>query len=200
MNNKTKEMKETNKSNKRNIKKYIGISLIIIIIAIIAIVSLWIYKKSNIVNGIDISNKRVLIEKSYQNYAWGYQYSGTVICEDGSIYSFKFEKPSDTKYDKKTKASKDILEHITESKGTVNKDDLKQLKEQLSTITNDVTEKHAAYDAGQTSIKYYHYDTNEIITLKSSGDYERQNNSQNLDNVLKILKKYDMEVTSMFGF
>ena len=75
----------------------------------------------------------------------------------------------------------------------MNKNDLKQLKEELLTITNDTTSKPIANDMGQSSVKYYNYDTNEIITLRSTGDVDIQNNSQNIENVFEILQEYDIK-------
>ena len=184
-----------NETNKKNRKITICILAVIIIVAII-VVSLWRYinRNSNMVNGNDISSKNILIEYSYQNYAWEYKYSGTIICEDGSIYTFKFENPeSNEANDTIEKTSENILKHIIENKGTMNKNDLRQLKEELLTINDDTTSKPVANDMGQASIEYYNYDTNEIITLRSTGDLDIQNNSQNIENVFEILQKYDLQ-------
>ena len=184
-----------NKANKKNRKIIICTLGVIIIVAIIA-VALWIYINGNVnlANENDISNKNVLIEYSYENHAWEYQYSGTIICEDGSIYSFKFDNPESNEVnDTIEKTSKNILKHITENKGTMNKNDLKQLREELLTINNDTTSKPIADDMGQSSVKYYNYDANEIITLKSTGDVNIQNNSQNIENVFEILQEYDIK-------
>ena len=184
-----------NETNKKNRKITICILAVIIIVAII-VVSLWRYinRNSNTVNGNDISSKNILIEYSYQNYAWEYKYSGTIICEDGSIYTFKFENPeSNEANDTIEKTSENILKHIIENKGTMNKSDLRQLKKELLTINDDTTSKPVANDMRQASIEYYNYDTNEIITLRSTGDIDIQNNSQNIENVFEILQKYDLQ-------
>ena len=184
-----------NETNKKNGKIIICILAVIIIVAIIA-GSLWMYidRNYNTVDGNDISSKNVLIEYSYQNYAWEYQYSGTVICEDGSIYSFKFENSESNEANGTIeKTSENILKHIIENKGTMNKSDLRQLKKELLTINDDTTSKPVANDMGQASIEYYNYDTSEIITLRSTGDVDVQNNSQNIENVFEILQKYDLQ-------
>ena len=165
-------------------KKYIIFALICltIVIMLIAVVNI-------------INSKRILIRYSYYNMAWGFSYSGLVVCRDGSIYEFKFDNKDqlETTDDIELKA-KNILDNTTEKVGKMDKDDLKRLKELLSTVEDNTTSNHVAYDFGQSSIIYYNYKTNETITIKSSGDYNTYNTSDNIDEILDILEKYDISV------
>ena len=178
------------KSNKK--LKIIICILLVLTIAIVIII----FKMIEAYNA-NTENKRILIEYSYRNLAWSYTYYGTVICEDGSIYKFEFTDSSQEygPYDNIEERSKNILEHVTINKGKMNKNDLKKLKEELKNIENDTTgETSGMFDIGQTTTEYYNYDTKEIITLESNGDYNEINNSQNIQDVLLILEEYDIKL------
>lgn len=72
-------MEDNNKKSKKIRNIIIGVIFLIIILAIVMLVINIIFK----------NNKRVLIESSSINFSWGFYYSGTIICEDGSIYKFE---------------------------------------------------------------------------------------------------------------
>ena len=46
-----------------------------------------------------LNNKKIIVEDSYINWAGGFSYEGTVICDDGSIYKFSMNDKKD-KYEK----------------------------------------------------------------------------------------------------
>ena len=175
-------------------KKKISNKLKIIICILLIIFFILIFK---IIKKYDLNteNKRILIEYSFKNNAWDYIYYGTVICEDGSMYSFEFTDSSQ-EYDQRDdieKRSKNILGNVTINKGKMNKKDLEQLKEELINIENDITKEHSGmYDGGQTSIEYYNYDTKEVIKLMLKGTYNGINNSQNIQDILLILEEYNI--------
>ena len=184
--------------SEKKLNKKSKVIICILAILVIVIIAILIFKIIS-ANNSNISSKKVLIEYSYKNLAWSYTYYGTVICEDGSIYSFKYddrEQEYDPNEDLEDR-SKNILEHVSSEEGKMKKDDLKQLKEQLKKIENDTTgESGDMYDFGQSAIEYYNYETNEIIVLNSYGDYNTKNNSQNINDVLDLLNKYDIKSTN----
>lgn len=170
---------------------------IIICILLVLIIFIAIFKVIEAYNSNPL-NKKVLIEHYYKNLAWSYTYYGTVICEDGSIYKFKFTDSSQEygPYDNIEERSKNILEHVKISEEKIDKmdkKDLKQLKEELENIENDtIGESTEIFDIGQTTTEYYNYETNELITLESTGEYNEINTSQNIQDILSILEKYDL--------
>ena len=170
---------------------------IIICILLVLIIFIAIFKVIEAYNSNPL-NKKVLIEHYCKNLAWSYTYYGTVICEDGSIYKFKFTDSSQEygPYDNIEERSKNILEHVKISEEKIDKmdkKDLKQLKEELKNIENDtIGESTEIFDIGQTTTEYYNYETNELITLESTGEYNEINTSQNIQDILSILEKYDL--------
>ena len=59
--------------------------LVMIILSIISIATSIIMEKNN---KIDTDNKRILILKLHENYAWTREERGSFICTDGTIYTF----------------------------------------------------------------------------------------------------------------
>ena len=92
-------------------KKKLKIILILIIILIIVFSIIYVGNKNKkSIYGIDIANKKILIKESGVNFAWKFTHSGTIICEDGSIYKYEVKKDEDLNYSNKLeKRSKEIL-------------------------------------------------------------------------------------------
>lgn len=64
-------------------KKIYWICITILIIVIVGILM------SISINSYESGRDNIIIENSYINYAWGFQYNGTVICDNGDIYRFE---------------------------------------------------------------------------------------------------------------
>lgn len=117
----------------RKILILLGIVILVIIIGSIFYI-IHNLQKSN-------GNNNILIEDSYINWAWGFQYSGQVICEDGSIYSFDMSGDYGTKVPEDLKGlNKFILKNAKLENARVSDSDLEKMKEYISTV-NGYTRK-----------------------------------------------------------
>lgn len=160
--------------------------MIVIIIILLVLITLLVLKKVNDNAEIDTTDNAVLIESSYVNYAWGYQYYGVVICNNGQIYEFEVD-------DKKADINRDNLvesKYAKKKLKNVSKSDLSLMKEYISQIEDNYTEQQSAMDAGSNSISVYKGDENKKIILKETGDYNRKNTSTQTDALLKLIEKY----------
>lgn len=167
-------------------------SIIIAIIAIlvIAIILFIVYKNGNIING-----KQIIAEDSHINWAWGFSYSGTIICDDGSVYKFSMtdnEKEYSESYEDLKKLNKSILNNTTEYVCKISKDEINKIKEYSKNIKNEnYTENYAGgTDMGQSSIIIWNYESNKRITLITSGDWEGKNSSSNVNELINLVQKY----------
>lgn len=183
--------------NKRKI-----LILVIILFAILASGTGTIIYTTN-KKGTDVAQvtgeRKVLVEFSYSNAAWGFVYNGVVICENGEVYDFSFDQPSDIAYTDLNEMSEDILTHKTVQRKSVEPEDLKKIKELLNTIEDDCTSNFVAMDAGQNTIKLYNYNSNKTVTLKSRGDIEINNNSNNAEELLSLLAKYNVKTNELYA-
>ena len=64
-------------------KKFYWILITIIVTLVLVYVSFYYFISKS-----DVSTETIILESSYINYAWGFQYNGKVICDSGNIYSF----------------------------------------------------------------------------------------------------------------
>ncbi len=137
-------------------------------------------------------DEMVLAEKSYINFAWGFQYKGTVILTNGSIY--RFDAGSQRERIMKCRTAKDysslILDNLTEKASIVPQKDLEKIKKQAGNIKEKLQEKSAANDAGSTSVKIYNYTENRQILLDEKGDWIRKNTDKTAGELLKTINKY----------
>jgi|GEM_PF-4741789 len=137
----------------------------------------------------------IIIEASYANMAWGYHYSGVLICADGSIYTFNTNKPVTTPYDypNTLKGKGEVLlkiAHPEEKK--VSDKDLKKMLEYISQIdkTKQSKRTNTANDAGANVISVYDYSTDSKILLKETGDWTSKNKSPCAKKLIKLVEKY----------
>ena len=169
-------------------KKICLILINIIIVMILVIICFYKFPSMS-----DSLIENVILESSYINYAWSFQYNGKVICDSGNIYSFS--KSDRTAY---VGASTDletlnnyILSGDAKFVGRVNDKDLKTMKEYAKTIDNNYTE--AAFggnDMGANVIYIWDYDKNEKILLKETGDWNKENTSENAKKLNELIEKY----------
>ena len=173
---------------KNIVKKFCGFS--VGIIAVLTLIIICFYK---FISMPDILIENVILESSYINYAWGFQYNGKVICDSGNIYSFS--KSDMAAY---VSASTDletlnnyILSGDTKFVGRVNDKDLKTMKEYAKTIDNNYTEASSGgNDMGANVISIWDYDKNEKTLLKETGDWNKENTSENAKKLNELIEKY----------
>lgn len=169
-------------------KKFWGFLIGIIVVLTLAIIYFYEFTSTP-----DILIEKVILESSYINYAWGFQYNGKVICDSGNIYSF-------SKSDKAAYASAStdletlnnyILSGDTKFVGRVNDKDLKTMKEYAKTIDNNYTEAASGgNDMGANVISIWDYDKNEKTLLKETGDWNKENTSKNAEKLNELIEKY----------
>lgn len=130
-----------------------------------------------------LNNKKIIVEDSYENCASKFVYSGTIICDDGSIYEFSMNKYLKS-YEDLKKLNIAILNNKTKYVGKISEEDLKKIKELSKDIKSENFQAHESggYDMGQYSINIWNYDLNKRITL----DWRDSNSSE----LINIIKKY----------
>lgn len=144
----------------------------------------------------------VLIEKTFINFAWGFQYHGTIILENGDIYSINVNEKDH--YNKIFKLTEDeeilfntnelLLNSKVDKKGSVKKKDLEKIKNEMKLLEETYTEPFVtAYDSGGYTTNVFDYSKNKIILLEETGDWEKKNTSESAKKIIEIVNKYIKE-------
>ena len=187
--------------NKKTIKKnkpliVFGVILCILVIVIIIMcfnndrtdrlgnmdIELPVYNSVNPTTNYITSNHNKLIEYSYSNYAWSYDYYGEVVMENGDIFTFNCN-------DKKEYNPKNCLIRKID---TISKDDLEKIKSYKENIIEKYDTKNIANDYGEVTISMVKNDIE--IVLIGKGDNIITNSSKDIKKMLKLLKKYKIYV------
>lgn len=171
---------------------------IVIIVSVIIAILVILYIVRSFPSGICIIGKKVLIEESYLNNAWSFTYDGTIICTDGTMYKFIVDEKDRDRYfniDNLNQESKFLLRHVVEEVGKIEEKDLNRIKELLEVKINpkDVSDEYVGSDMGSQAIYVYDYQDDKI-EIRGSGGSNIQNNGENVQEILDILKKYEIEV------
>ena len=169
-------------------KKFYWILITIIVTLVLVYVSFYHFiSKSN------VSIETILLESSYINYAWGFQYNGKVICDSGNIYSFsKSDRAVYTTASTELETLNNyILSGDAKFVGRVNDKDLQAMKEYTKTIDNNYTEAASGgNDMGANVTSIWNYDKNEKILLQETGDWNKENTSENAEKLNELIEKY----------
>lgn len=120
------------------------------------------------------------------NYAWEKQDYGAVIDRNGDVYSFDIASHSVNESE-----FLDLMRELIETNEPVKRrvfDESKvnEILEQIEKVNTaaEYTERHAAYDMGQTTL--YALRGNTLITLRSMGDWERELNDPAAKKICEI--------------
>lgn len=165
----------------------------IIIIAILVIVAISIVIVFNIKGGakkdykepLEDSEKILLAEKSYRNYAWGFVYTGSAIFNDGTIYEWDINDKTNFELDE---IKEWILTNGKKSNKKVTSQDLNKIEKNLETLKDDIETENVAFDAGSSFTSVYK--DGKEITLLESGDYEGKNETKESKELIKVIDKY----------
>ena len=136
---------------------------------------------------------KILVERSYINNAWGFQYYGKVICTDGNIYEFEFDEYLNDYYSKDSldKINKIIMENAKKTGETVSKKDLKNIEKNISKLKDKMEySDEQAWDMGEFATKTWNYEKDERLVLKEFGDATGENTTQTAKDILDIVDKY----------
>lgn len=169
----------------KNIAKYIVICAFVAFISVILALSF--NRKRNKNDEINF-----MILNTYSNYAWGIQFNGTVIYDDGTIYTWN--ETNQNKIDKynigTTKGLKEFIKkEAKQTKGIVNKSDLNNLKKYISTLEDDIKISYPGADQGTNTISVITENDIEIV-LKKSGDASGENKTYESQAILELIEKY----------
>lgn len=111
-----------------------------------------------------------LIEREYENYAWGYDHKGTIITDNGDIYTYSSQDPSELK------TIVDKLHNMVKSSSQLSLEEMENLdklihRTQLSQLKYH-SPQQVIYDAGSEKL-YLYLDDNRYL-LDASGDYKQR--------------------------
>lgn len=165
------------------------INLILILLIPLVFVGLLVFNKDT---PITAGEKRILVEKSYSNYAWGYQYYGSAICSDGTIYTWDLSNGDYqmTSYDSLEDESFELIKSASPKITKVSKKDMERLKEAINNLNGYMSRKNVAMDAGSNTITVWNYTIDNTIVIKESGDYVGENESPEAQEIIRIVNKY----------
>ena len=167
------------------------ITKIIVISAFIAFMSI-IIAQSFIQKRNDNNQIKFMILNTYSNYAWGMTFNGSVIYDDGTIYTWN--ETSQNKINQyNIGTAKGLKEYIvneaTKSNKKVNENDLNNLKKYIGTLKDDIKINYPGADQGTTTISVI-TENNEEIILKKTGDSVGENKTYESQAILEIVEKY----------
>lgn len=165
---------------------------IFVAVAVVIVIGVFVAIKVN--SGQNKTDGNIILESSYINYAWGFQYNGTVICDNGNMYSFK--KMDRKEYENVCENLNDLQNYIlsgdAEFVNKVTNQDLKQMKTYMESI-NDAEYTEVASggnDMGAQIIYLWKQDKNERILLRETGDWNRENTNENTKALIELVEKY----------
>ena len=143
----------------------------------------------------ELSNdtKKVLISKTYSNFAWSSKYNVMAIFNDGTVYSWSFTgKLQDL--DSYNVNSADGLRKCLLKNGKwetikISANDLEKIEEYTNSVEGSVETIHQGADQGTTTISAWNSNGKEI-KLSVTGDSVGENKANNAQELLKLVSKY----------
>ena len=179
---------EQKSNKKRNL-------LIILLLIIVIIIGFFIYKfcdNKNYKDTLNKENKRILVESSYSNYAWTAQFSGTVIFNDGTIYSWNSNnKKENGNYNiNSTDGLKSyVLENGKKRLKRVTSKDIEKIENYINNLEDTIDIEYPGADQGTSRISVWNSD-DQKITLSLKGDSVGENKSEIAQELLKLIDRY----------
>ena len=178
----------------KNSKKILILILILSIIAGLFVFKF--YSKSTTSDAYqnELSNdqKRILVEDAYQNFAWGWNYHGAAIFNDGCIYTWNNHDVESSHPGKKNDdVSKWILTYGTKHELKVSSDDLAKIESSMKTLSDTLTpiaDSIPMNDAGSNYLQVWNENT--TFTLIQTGDISKENTTPESQAIRSIVKTY----------
>ena len=175
--------------NFKEYKKEIVLSIIILILLLIVILLYCSNKNDSYPKELSNNDKVMIVEKAFQNYAWGFQYNGAAIFNDGTIYKWDVEG---NKIDYKISDYERTEDWIFENGKKINKrvtdSDLKIINENIENLSGDYEPVNKANDAGSSYIKVLK--DGKMVKIKESGDFTGENKSSSAQKIIQVISKY----------
>lgn len=138
---------------------------------------------------------QLLVVDSHINFAWRFNFHGSAIFSDGSIYIWDSNKSSDNKpvfdLDKVEVLKEYIKANGIKKDDRVAEEDLEKIKEIISQLTKKETKftsEHQAYDMGGYSLSVYKNDVE--IELRESGDFVGGSSNRKVSKLISLARKY----------
>ena len=200
--------KEKNSKKKSNlkikdfIKKNLGgvkpatIKLFIIVAVVIILVGFIILTVGKLFSNNTATKEKnipIIAEVSFSNFAEQIQYDGSIILNDGVIYSWTFTG-SMNEYSSYFSTKKDLVEYVKENGQKGRKKVTQEDLDLISKYSKKIEDNINIGCVGSTDVvgtkSYYVKNKDGMITLSSTGQCIGENASQNTKDVLKIIKKY----------
>jgi hypothetical protein len=134
--------------------------------------------------------KKIIAEKAYKNYAWGFNYNGMAMFDDGTIYKWNFSGSYvDYNVNSNSEHIQWIIEHGNEVDEKVSEEDLNKIKQNIETLDGTIDFENTALDAGSSYIVVWN-SNDKKITLREKGDLTGENNSTNTKKLIEIIETY----------
>lgn len=164
----------------RNRRKWIIPSVIIAVVTIITVVfCVFAFMKNS---------KRIIAIKAYENYAWGFSYSGEAIFSDGTIYEWGVSEDYGSQGITKTHEEW-ILENGRLIDKVVSENDMKKIRRNIDSLNDDFQRSESFMnDFGSEYISVWK--NNKEIYLEEYGDTPGKNDSKESQNLINIINKY----------
>ena len=190
---------EANKTDAKSVKpkskrRHLTIAVIVGIVALASIgTALWL---SGVVKLGNLG--RVIADRTYANWAWGFTYGGTLITDTGHICKVELGDEQKSAFMDASEAGlakfSDYLLSHAYCYEMVSGDDLSRLKELADKIDeyNLVTDGVVGHtiDAGSTCASAWNYEAGKIYDIDCTGDMVGSNPSDEAQELIQIINKY----------
>lgn len=170
--------------------------IILTVIIVITLLILGIYKIIDYIKyqkeDTNLIGLQVIAEKAHINWAWGFQYNGKAILNNGTIVEWDCNGDySSYKAETIKEKSNYILENCNLTGQKISSKDLKLINKYITEV-DDVFERtgRGGNDMGSTYIKIYNYKNKKTLTLYNRGDSVGENQSSTAKKIIKIIDKY----------
>ena len=183
------EKRELLKTRKKNFVPY---AIIILIILCALMVGVAVNQKSGSNN--DSGEFELLAVKLYSNYAWGFQFNGTAIFTDGSIYTWSHsgnKNIGDYKINTAEGLKKYIMDKGKKKLKSVSKKDLDKIKKYVNEIKKeDINLSKNCHGADMGSSTFEVHKNGELVLLYEKGDCDRESDNKKVNELVDIITKY----------
>lgn len=140
------------------------------------------------------SEKKILFQRVYENHAWGKNYSAIAIFDDGTMYTWNYEKNNENvnlnDIHTREGLEKILLDNGKYEGNVISKENVEKLKEYIEKLEDSIEVKHLGADQGTTTISVWKANDKKI-DLIVEGDGIGENKTDNSQEILKIVGFYN---------
>ena len=161
---------EENKVEKKKIDIKDKILIVVLALFFIFVVILLLINKTY--------NKKIIAAKIYENYSWGYDYSGKVLLDDGTIYEWDGGEEIPKYYNN----IKWVLKNTKKTDKKVPKEDLKQIVSLIEIVSKEIQSKKVSYGLNND------FKTLKLLTSENEKNYLNEKLFSAMNGNVKIQK------------